>query len=95
MIANMETIARTQMILRVPPQLLVQLKHNAKRENLSLNAYVEQQLTIIAQPSIPKLPNEFKVSDFVKSLSGVITAPTQEELEADPKLAYILEKGGV
>lgn len=92
MIANMETIARTQMILRVPPQLLVQLKHNAKRQNLSLNAYVEQELALIAKPKLPKLPKDFTIDPIWASFSGLMGTPSKEDLEKDPKLAYLWEK---
>ena len=80
------------MMLRLPPQLIEQLKHNAKRDNLSLNAYVEMELEMIAKPKIPKLPKDFKVSPLVESLSGIIPAPSKELLESDDRLAYILSK---
>ncbi len=93
-IADMETITRTQTVIRFREDILNRARYKAKQQSMSLNAYLEHVVEEAVKPQIPKLPKEFKVSDFVKSLSGVITAPSQEELEADPKLAYILGKGG-
>lgn len=92
MIADMETITRTQVILRIPQQLYSQLKHNAKRKNLSLNAYVEQELVLIAKPKLPKLPKDFQADPVLASFSGLMHTPSQEELDKDPKLEYLWEK---
>lgn len=88
----METLPRTQMIVRVSPQLFSQLKHNAKRKNLSLNAYVEQELALIAKPKLPKLPKDFQPDPVLASFSGLMRIPSQDELDQDPKLAYLWEK---
>lgn len=80
------------MILRIQPQLLCQLKHNAKRKNLSLNAYLEQELAIIAKPRLPKLPKDFQADPVLASFSGLMHTPSQEELDQDPKLEYLWEK---
>lgn len=92
MIAYMETLPRTQMIVRISPQLFSQLKHNAKRKNLSLNAYVEQELALIAKPKLPKLPKDFQADPVLASFSGLMRTPSQDELDQDPKLAYLWEK---
>lgn len=92
MIANMETIAKEQLLVRVKPALLARLKWNAKKEDISMNAYVERELEAISKPVLPKLPKDFEISPFVRAMSGIIPMPTQEMLDADPKLAYILGK---
>ena len=45
---------------------------------------------------LPKLPKDFKASDEILQMHGCIKwgEPTEEELAADPKLAYLWEKYG-
>lgn len=90
----METITRTQTVIRFREDILSRARYKAKQQSMSLNAYLERVVEEAVEPQIPKLPTAFKVSDFVKSLSSVISAPSQAELAADSKLAYILGKGG-
>ena len=89
----METIARTQALIRLPSELLLKAKYMAKQNNMSFNAFVEQALEMSVNPVIPKLPKDFKISHTVEALSGIIPAPTKEELESDDRLAYIWNKG--
>ena len=92
MITEMETQARVQTVIRLRPELLNRLKFKAKQENLSLNAYVEKTLEEKTKPVLPKLPKDFEIDPVIASFSGMLREPTQEELDQDPKLAYLWEK---
>ena len=89
----METITRVQTAFRLREDLLERLKYKAKRQNMSLNAYVEQVLDEETRTKIPKLPKDFKIDPVLASFCGFMKAPTQEQLDSDPKLAYLWEKG--
>lgn len=84
--------ARIQTAFRLPQDLLARVKREAKRKNLSVNAYVEDVLDRETRIEWPKLPKDFKVSQEILDLRIVPdwTPPTPEELEQDPKLAAIL-----
>ena len=85
---------RVQTVLRISPELMARVKYKAAQLDTSVNAYIESVLRDAVMPRIPKLPKDFKISPLIESLSGIIPAPTQEMLDEDPKLAYILGKGG-
>lgn len=88
----METVTRTQTVIRLRPELMERVKYRAKGRNMSVNAYVESVLEEATKAPIPKLPKDFKISPLIEKLSGIIPAPTQEMLESDDRLAYILSK---
>lgn len=88
----MEVITRSQTAFRLGADLLERLKYKAKRQNMSLNAYVEQVLEEAVKTKIPKLPKDFKVDPVIASFGGKLKEPAPDELEADPKLAYLWEK---
>ncbi len=84
--------ARAQTVIRLKPELMERVKYRAKGRNMSVNAYVESVLEEATKAPIPKLPKGFKTSPVIERLSGIIPAPTQEMLESDERLAYILSK---
>lgn len=90
----METIAREQTVIRFRKDILNRARYKAKQKEMSLNAYLEELVADAVKPRIPKLPKDFKISPWVKAISGIIPAPTQEMLDSDDRLAYILGKGG-
>ena len=84
-----------QTTLRLPKELVERVKRQATREHRSFNSYVEHTLDKSMELVFPKLkPEDFIISDEIMSLAGSIprVRPTQEELDADPKLAYLVEK---
>lgn len=93
----METPARIQTVLRLPTELYQRVKRNAKKEHRSFNSYVEHILDKETEIVIPKLGPDFEISDEIKRLSGTVhfRRPSKEELDADPKLAYLVEKYGL
>ncbi len=93
---HMET-TRIQTVLRLPPELMARVKRSARKEKCSFNSYVERVLdqATTEASAFPVLPADFQVSDQVRDLAKFsLAAPTAEELEADPKLAYLWEKYG-
>ena len=89
----METIAKEQTVIRFRKDILTRARYKAKQMDMSLNAYLETIVADAVRPRIPKLPKDFKISPMVEKLSGIIPAPTPEQLAADDRLAYIIGKG--
>ena len=85
--------AKVQTVLRISPELMKRVKYKARQVDVSVNAYIEDVLREAVMPRIPTLPKDFEIDPVIKSLSGIIPAPSQEEIDADPRLAYILGKG--
>ena len=79
--------------LRFSPALISRLKRNAKSKNMSFNGYVEELLESAVFPSMPKLRREdFQPDGQILQLGKTIRDFAEEEIAADPKLAYILSK---
>ncbi len=85
---------RVQVIVRLKPELMARVKRAARRENRSMNSFVERTLEKATGLEFPKLPKDFKVSDEILALGGTIAEPTQEMLDKDAKLAYLWRKYG-
>jgi hypothetical protein len=84
--------ARVQTAFRFRPSLIAKLKKKAEKEHESLNSYVESILEKHVELEWPQITADFKVPDEVLSLACIKgwQEPTQEELDADPRLAHIL-----
>ena len=78
------------MIIRLQPRIMEKLKYTAKKEKLSVNAYVEKVLDEATMAKIPKLPKDFKIDPVIDSWRVSTREFTQEELDADPRLAHIM-----
>ena len=73
--------------------LYERLKRNAKRENRSLNNYVVMLLENATEPKIPRLNrNDYPIDEDILQLGRTLAEPSPEDVENDPKLAYILGK---
>lgn len=94
----METVARTQTAFRIKDSLLERIKWQAKKEQKSVNAFVEEILEekVGTELVFPKLPQDFKVSEEILNMKCIPGdwKPSREELEADPRLAHIMEECG-
>ena len=89
----METVTTIQTGIRMSPALYERLKRNAKRENRSLNNYVVTLLETATTPVFPRLKKEdYPIDEDLLQLGRVLAEPSEEQLENDPRLAYILEK---
>lgn len=103
----METGRTVQTAFRFKPELVARLKMKARREQKSVNAYVEQLIerdlekdedryeALYRELGKIKLPK--KISPKLERLVGVGAGIeyTQEELDSDPRLAYLVEKHGL
>ncbi len=88
---------KVQTGIRLTPELMERVKRSAKRENRSFNSYVEYVLERATEPVFPTIGPDFKVSNEILALQGSVRFkhPSQKELDADPKLAYLVEKFGL
>lgn len=86
---------KIQTAFRLDPALVSRLKLKARRENKSLNHFVEEQLEKVAPENELVWP---KVKFPIQPHPGWIDMTTdihftKEDLEQDERLAYILSKG--
>ena len=87
--------ATVQTTIRLPRELVERVKRQARREHRSFNSYVEHTLDKSTELVFPKLkPEDFIISDEIMKMAGSVKweRPTREELDSDPKLAYLVEK---
>ena len=91
---KMETTHRIQTAFRLDESLLRRLKKKARGQKKSLNSYVEALLMadVRDEPEFPKLSLPVKHSPRVTSLLGILPPFSEQELQEDDKLAYILGK---
>lgn len=75
--------------IRLPESLIENLKRKASRKGVSFNAYVESVLQDDVRYEIPYIDPNKEIDPEILALSGRIPAPTQEELDADPRLRAI------
>ena len=90
--------AKVLTTIRLSPELMERVKRHAKREHRSFNSFVENALDRVTEPVFPKfIGPDYKISDEIRRFQGSVhfKRPTQEELDADPKLAYLVEKLGL
>ena len=91
------TVTRVQTAFRLTPELLTLIRRAAKKEKMSVNRLVERTLEREFKPDFPKIPSDFTIDDDILSLAVVqeFRPFTKEELDADPKLAYLVEKNNL
>ena len=83
----MNTQAQKQTGIRLPENLIIQLKKKAKSHGVSFNAYVQRVLTEDVNSDIPYIDPDDEINPALLSMAGTISVPSQEELESDPRLA--------
>lgn len=90
----METTRRIQTAFRLEESLLNRLKKKAGRQNKSLNSYVEALLKadVRDEPEYPRMSFPIPQSARVSRMLDILPGFTDEELQNDDKLAYILGK---
>lgn len=87
--------ARIQTVLRLPPELMDRVRRNARKQKCSFNSYVEQILDKATEPQFPSIPDDFQVGAEVAGMGRFnYVEPSADELNADPKLAYLWQKYG-
>ncbi|MBO4611278.1 MAG: Arc family DNA-binding protein [Bacteroidales bacterium] len=95
---DMSNERRIQTVLRLPESLYNRVKLYAERDGRSFNSYVEKILAINTDMDWPKIPKDFDVPEEILNLvpkKSVIKRPSQEVLDNDPKLAYLMTKYGL
>jgi hypothetical protein len=85
----MNTQKQIQTGIRLPENLIIQLKKRARNHGISFNAYVQYLLTKDVNNDIPYIDPDDKISPALLSMAGTIIVPPQEELESDPRLASV------
>ena len=88
----MGNIQRIQTVIRLRPEVMARVKRKARQEGRSFNSYVESVLEKSTGIEWPTIPKDFKVSEEILSMAQCISTPSKEDLEADPKLAYLWNK---
>ena len=73
--------------IRLPENLIIQLKKKARSRGISFNAYVQHVLTEDVNSDIPYIDPNDEISPSLLSMAGTISVPSREELESDPRLA--------
>ena len=92
---NISTQNRKQTILRLEEGFLAKLKYYAKREDLSLNAYMESILAkeIERKEALPHIEPIKELSPDIQSLVGILEGKiTRKDLDEDDRLAYLLSR---
>ena len=84
------TTTRVQTAFRLSPELLSKIRYAARRENLSVNSYVERVLTKSLGLEFPSRPTEYEVAEELILSQGCLQEPTLEELKNDPRLSHLL-----
>lgn len=95
---TMSSEQRIQTVLRLPKHLYYRVKLYAEREGRSFNNYVETLLAKATDMDWPTIPKDFEIPEEIQNLrpkKSVIKRPTQEQLDNDPKLAYLMKKYGL
>lgn len=86
----MRTRVYKQTGIRLPEEMIGQIKRKAARKGVSFNAYVESVLEQDIREEIPYIDPNAEISPEILALAGRWPAPTQEEIDADPRLQAIL-----
>ena len=87
----MNTQVQKQTGIRLPENLIIQLKKKAKSQGVSFNAYVQRVLTEDVNSDIPYIDPNDEISPSLLSMAGTVIVPSQEEIESDPRLAAVFE----
>lgn len=83
--------AKEQTAFRFAPELISLMKQRSKSLNISVNTYVTNLITRDLEESktLPKIDLPETLDEDIMRLSGIISCPSQEELDADERLKRI------
>ena len=76
--------------IRLPEELITGLKREARRNGVSFNAYVESILQEELDSVIPYIDPNRDISPDLLFMGETVELPSQEEIDADPRLQAIL-----
>lgn len=84
---------KTQTAFRLDTDLLMRAKRKARQQDITLTRLVEKALeAYVGEFEFPAIDVPKSIPNWVRNLSKGARAFTQEELEQDDRLAYILSK---
>ena len=92
---NTATMTRRQTIIRLDEAFLDKLKYYSEKKHISLNAYIESVLRaeIERVEELPHLEPCTEFSPDILAITGVLKGKvTQEDLDNDDRLAYLLNR---
>ncbi len=73
--------------IRLPENLIIQLKKKARSRGVSFNSYVQHVLTKDVKSDIPYIDPNSEIDVSLLSMVGTIKMPSSKELESDPRLS--------
>ena len=89
----MQVQRRSQTAFRLDESLLRSARRKAREQGISLNKLVEKAIEkYVGRFEFPAIEPPTEIPEWVKKLSEGIPPVTQEELDADDRLAYIYSK---
>ena len=84
---------KTQTAFRLDDNLLMRARRKARQQGISLNRLVEKAIgNFVGEFEFPAIEPPTEIPEWVKKLSEHARPVTQEELDADDRLAYIYSK---
>lgn len=94
---NVITMSATQKTLtafRIEPKVLERIKDRSKSLNISVNKYVTDLIVkdLNENAILPKATVSAESKSLAKKYSGIVTIPSNEELEKDDRLRAIWER---
>ena len=72
--------------IRLPENLIIQLKKKAKSRGVSFNAYVQHVLMEDVNGVVPYIDPDDEISPSLLSMAGTLDEPSREDIESAPRL---------
>ncbi|MCQ2139637.1 MAG: hypothetical protein MJZ09_04615 [Bacteroidales bacterium] len=87
----MSTAAKEQTAFRLAPELISMMKQRSRALDISVNTYVTNLIIKDLEESraLPKIDLPKTLDDDILKLSGIISCPSQDELDTDERLKRI------
>ena len=85
---------RVQTILRIRPELMKRVKAQAKKENKSVNAYIENVLNKATGIRFPAMQPDVVIDSDILAMAGCINEPDEKKLAGNPKLVSLWKRYG-
>ena len=84
---------KTQTAFRLDEDLLMRARRKARQQGISLNRLAEKAIeNYVGEFEFPAIEPPAEIPEWIRKLSEGVRPVTQEELDADDRLAYIFSK---
>ena len=84
---------KIQTAFRLDEDLLMRARRKARQQGISLNRLVEKAIeNYVGEFEFPAIEPPAEIPEWIRKLSEGVRPVTQEELDADDRLAYIFSK---